>query len=525
MSAAADIVEYAMQVARAGVAATLAIAIGTTPTAAARVGIYADLTGAAERLSVVVGGIDGAQFRRSGSDVLIVAQAGTRDGIALAPRGGGSSSYLHTQTTAALTGSHTVTWPDATGIPAISAAALTSGRVPYVTTGGLLIDSSALTYNGTTLLTLGADATSAPSLNVNGAVSYRVLRFRTAGSTRWDIAANGVAEGGANAGTNFGLSAYDDAGALIDSPITIARAAAGLITLVRPLTTSGNITMTGAASKISAVSFAPTVTSGSEVLISFSSSVNPASSSTANMYTINTASNSNAACAQNLTATSNPAICGITATSAHFGSGTLSFGSASNFVAQARVGGGPILRLNAIVTQMNNLSSSLVTLANPVSVGAVTNTGSGTVTRAIGVLAERNTVGATNVGYLYGVSTSVTVGNWGFYNQTADNNHFGTGQTSIGITTFVGSEALRIAGGSAATAGATDILFGAGIIDMGVSLRYRGTQVVAARNTGWTAQTAGASKADLGAAPTVGAIASFCRSLYDALAGHGLVGT
>ena len=95
----------------------------------------------------------------------------------------------------------------------------------------------------------------------------------------------------------------------------------------------------------------------------------------------------------------------------------------------------------------------------------------------------------------------------------------------VGGTTFVGSERLRIAGGSAATAGATDVLVGAGIIDMGVSLRYRGTQVVAARNTGWTAQTAGASKADLGAAPTVGAIASFCRSLYDALAGHGLVGT
>lgn len=55
--------------------------------------------------------------------------------------------------------------------------------------------------------------------------------------------------------------------------------------------------------------------------------------------------------------------------------------------------------------------------------------------------------------------------------------------------------------------------------------RIAGTKVVAARNTGWTAQTAGASKADLGAAPTVGALASFCRSLYDALSGHGLIGT
>ena len=57
------------------------------------------------------------------------------------------------------------------------------------------------------------------------------------------------------------------------------------------------------------------------------------------------------------------------------------------------------------------------------------------------------------------------------------------------------------------------------------ALTVGANQVVAARNTGWTAQTAGASKADLGAAPTVGQLASFCRSLYDALATHGLIGT
>jgi hypothetical protein len=48
--------------------------------------------------------------------------------------------------------------------------------------------------------------------------------------------------------------------------------------------------------------------------------------------------------------------------------------------------------------------------------------------------------------------------------------------------------------------------------------------VVGARRTGWTAQTATASRADLGAAPTVLALASFCRALYDDLAAHGLIG-
>lgn len=55
-------------------------------------------------------------------------------------------------------------------------------------------------------------------------------------------------------------------------------------------------------------------------------------------------------------------------------------------------------------------------------------------------------------------------------------------------------------------------------------LRVNGTKVVAARRTGWSAQTATAARTDLGAAPTVGAIASFLRALYDDLATHGLIG-
>ena len=50
------------------------------------------------------------------------------------------------------------------------------------------------------------------------------------------------------------------------------------------------------------------------------------------------------------------------------------------------------------------------------------------------------------------------------------------------------------------------------------------TQVITVRQTGWTDQTATASRADLGASPTVGALASFCRALYDDLKSHGLIG-
>lgn len=58
----------------------------------------------------------------------------------------------------------------------------------------------------------------------------------------------------------------------------------------------------------------------------------------------------------------------------------------------------------------------------------------------------------------------------------------------------------------------------------GKTYKVAGTQVIAARRTGWTAQTATASRADLGASPTVGAIAGFLRALYDDLAAHGVIG-
>jgi hypothetical protein len=71
MAVAASVVEYAMAIARAGSAAALAISIGTAPDAANRVGYYSDLTASAEKLGVVVGGITGPTFDRSGSSVVM----------------------------------------------------------------------------------------------------------------------------------------------------------------------------------------------------------------------------------------------------------------------------------------------------------------------------------------------------------------------------------------------------------------------------------------------------------------------
>lgn len=60
---------------------------------------------------------------------------------------------------------------------------------------------------------------------INGpAASARPIFWQTAGLSRWDARATQTAEGGANAGSDFNLNAYDDAGALIGTALAIARA-------------------------------------------------------------------------------------------------------------------------------------------------------------------------------------------------------------------------------------------------------------------------------------------------------------
>lgn len=70
MSIVAKIFEKAVGVRDAGTSAFLALALGTAPDAANRIGFYADTTGAAEQLVLVVGAQAGPAFLRSGSDVI-----------------------------------------------------------------------------------------------------------------------------------------------------------------------------------------------------------------------------------------------------------------------------------------------------------------------------------------------------------------------------------------------------------------------------------------------------------------------
>lgn len=78
---------------------------------------------------------------------------------------------------------------------------------------------------------------------VNGVASaFRQFIIQTSGSGRWAINGQG-AESGSNAGTNFSIARYDDAGASIDSPFSIVRST-GVATFIYQLQLSQGLKAT-----------------------------------------------------------------------------------------------------------------------------------------------------------------------------------------------------------------------------------------------------------------------------------------
>ena len=95
----------------------------------------------------------------------------------------------------------------------LSSAALTSGRVPYATTDGLLVDAANLTFNGTTLT---AGGLASPTLTNAGtlalsATGANILTASTNGSERLrlDTSGNALLGGTAARGTTVGAAHLD----------------------------------------------------------------------------------------------------------------------------------------------------------------------------------------------------------------------------------------------------------------------------------------------------------------------------
>jgi len=79
------------------------------------------------------------------------------------------------------------------------------------------------------------------TLTLTGAASvYRAVYMQTSGSNRWFAGADTATESGSNAGSNFEIIRYTDAGAIIDSPMTINRAT-GNVTFSQNVTATGTL--------------------------------------------------------------------------------------------------------------------------------------------------------------------------------------------------------------------------------------------------------------------------------------------
>lgn len=98
---------------------------------------------------------------------------------------------------------------------------------------GVATFGAAVAMNST--LTVGTNAGGINS-NLNGAAgNERAMVVQTAGVARWKFGGNGTAEGGSDSGTKYVITACDDAGAAIDSPVVINRAAGGTIIIGRKI--------------------------------------------------------------------------------------------------------------------------------------------------------------------------------------------------------------------------------------------------------------------------------------------------
>jgi hypothetical protein len=93
--------------------------------------------------------------------------------------------------------------------------------------------------SGSSFVAAGGTGVVSPTFVLNGSNSgFRSIRFDTNSSARWSLRANTAIESGGEAGTNLELIAFNDSGSIIDTPISIVRAANGAVTFNRPTTFS-----------------------------------------------------------------------------------------------------------------------------------------------------------------------------------------------------------------------------------------------------------------------------------------------
>jgi len=109
--------------------------------------------------------------------------------------------------------------------------------------------SNALTVNTSqnvtisgSLLTVG-DGVGDTDVDLDGAAgNNRTLRYKTGGSSRFDVGVTSTAESGSNAGTNYFINSFTDAGAFLATPFQITRST-GLVFIGKAATVADDFTV------------------------------------------------------------------------------------------------------------------------------------------------------------------------------------------------------------------------------------------------------------------------------------------
>ncbi len=128
---------------------------------------------------------------------------------------------------------------------------LTSGRVTFAAAAGALTDAAGLVVDSASnVLFVGVGASSSFVAIDGTSGNSSGISLRTAASARWSIRRGATAEGSSDTGSQFEIVARNDSGAEIDSPLSIARVAAGTITwggsTNRPIRSNGVLAINAA---------------------------------------------------------------------------------------------------------------------------------------------------------------------------------------------------------------------------------------------------------------------------------------
>ncbi|MEX3667994.1 beta strand repeat-containing protein [Paraburkholderia phenoliruptrix] len=102
------------------------------------------------------------------------------------------------------------------------------------------------TPNSGTFTGITVNPSSGDAIDIlNGAAgTNRSLLYETSGSKRWLVNADSASESGSNAGTNYSISRYTDAGALIDTPFWVQRSS-GIVNMIDGAAIGGALVLSG----------------------------------------------------------------------------------------------------------------------------------------------------------------------------------------------------------------------------------------------------------------------------------------